>query len=358
MKKIDWYIFRKFMGTFVFIMALLLGITIVIDLSEKIDSLVDNHATVGVVVFDYFVFFIPYITSLIGPFFVLVSVIFFTSQLAARSEIIAILNSGTSFYRFLYPYMVAATLVAGIFFLGNHYMVPYANDKRIEFEHTYISKPPSGLRYSFHRTVAPGTIVYMENYSMSEGSGFKFSIDKFEKSKLVYKLRAERVDWDSTTKKWKISNYYIRELKDKKHIITQGARLDTVFNFKPSDFNISEHYKDAMTTPQLKQHIAIMYSSGQPDIEYYEVELYRRTSSAFSIYILTLIGVSVACRKMRGGLGWHLVLGIGLSALYEIVMKFSITFATNSSLPPLVAVWIPNLIFGLFAIYLVKKAPK
>lgn len=358
MKKLDWYILVKFLGTFVFIMALLLGITIVIDISEKIDDLVENHASVYAVVFEYFIFFIPYITSLIGPFFVLVSVIFFTSQLAERSEIIAILNSGTSFYRMLYPYMIGATLLAALFFLGNHYMVPYANTKRIKFEHTYVSKPHTSLRYSFHRTVAPGTIVYMENYSMVEGSGYKFSIDKFEKGKLVYKLRAERVDWDSTTKHWKISNYYIRELKDKKHVISKGDKLDTVFAFKPSDFNLMNHFKDAMTTPELKQHIAYMYSSGQPDIEFYEVELYRRTSSAFSIYILTLIGVSVASRKMRGGLGWHLVLGIGLSAIYEIVMKFSITFATNSNLPPVIAVWIPNVIFGIAAIYLIRKAPK
>lgn len=346
------------MGTFVFIMALLLGITIVIDLSEKIDALVENHASVSVVVFDYFIYFIPYITSLIGPFFVLVSVIFFTSQLAARSEIIAILNSGTSFYRMLYPYIVGATIIATLFYFGNHYFVPYANAKRIQFERTYISKPHTSLRYSFHRTVAPGTIVYMENYSSYEASGYKFSIDRFEKGKLVYKLRAERADWDSTSKKWKISNYYIRELKDKKDIITKGQVLDTAFSFKPTDFALSEHFKDAMTTPELKRYIIHMYESGQPDIEYFEVERYRRTSSAFSIYILTLIGVSVASRKMRGGLGWHLVLGIGLSAVYEIVMKFSITFATNSNLPPVIAVWIPNLIFGIAAVYLIKKAPK
>ncbi len=358
MKKIDRYILVKFLGTFVFIMALLLGITIVIDLSEKIDSLVDNHATVGVVVFDYFIYFIPYITSLIGPFFVLVSVIFFTSQLASRSEIIAILNSGTSFYRMLYPYMMGATIVAGIFYIGNHYFVPYANAKRIQFERIYVSKPHNNLRYSFHRTVSPGTIVYMENYSSFEASGYKFSIDRFEKGKLVYKLRAERADWDSTHKHWKVSNYYIRELKGDKHIITKGAMLDTAFAFTPSDFSMTEHFKDAMTTPQLKEHIAMMYASGQPDIEFYEVERFRRTSSAFSIYILTLIGVSVASRKMRGGLGWHLVLGIGLSALYEIVMKFSITFATNSNLPAIIAVWIPNIIFGLAAVYLIKKAPK
>jgi lipopolysaccharide export system permease protein len=358
MKKLDWYILKKFLGTFVFIMLLLLGVTIVIDLSEKIDNFVDNHATARIVITDFYVYFIPYITSLIGPFFVLVSVIFFTSQLAARSEIIAILNSGTSFYRMLLPYFVGATILATIFYFGNHYFVPYSNNKRIAFEKKYVSKPIEGMRYNFHRTVAPGVIVYFENYKPTDGSGFKFSIDKFINGKLVYKLRSEKIDWDKDRKRWKISNYYIRELSDNGDRISTGAVLDTVFSFKPEDFTFSENLKEVMTTPELIQYIDYMRKGGQPDIEFYEVERYRRTSSAFSIYIMTLIGVSLASRKVRGGLGWHLVLGIGLSALYEVIMKFSVTFSTNASLPPVLGVWIPNLLYAGLAFYLLKKAPK
>lgn len=358
MKKLDWYILKKFLGTFVFIMALLLCITIVIDLSEKIDGFVENHATVKVVVFDYFLYFILFITSMIGPFFVLVSVIFFTSQLANRSEIIAILNSGTSFYRMLWPYFVGASVIAFAFFLGNNYFVPYANVQRNIFEHKYVSKPFEGIGFNFHRTVAPGTIVYLENYKPTDGTGYKFSIDKFEKGKLVFKLRSERLNWNKGSKRWHITNYYTREMQGTQDVIHTGASMDTVFPFKPVDFSFTQHLKEEMTTPQLKEYIQYMYQSGQPDIEFYEVERYRRTASAFSIYILTLIGVSVASRRMRGGLGWHLVLGIALSAVYEIIMKFSITFATNASLPPLVAVWIPNVIFAALAFYLLKKAPK
>lgn len=358
MKKLDWYILRKFLGTFVFIMTLLLCITVVIDLSEKIDPFVNNHATPGVVIKDYYLYFLLYITSLIGPFFVLVSVIFFTSQLASRSEIIAILNSGTSFYRMLWPYFVGATILAAIFFFGNHYFVPFSNSKRIAFERIYVSKPMQGLRYNFHRMVEPGTIVYIENYKPSEKSGFKFSIDKFKDGKLVYKLRSEKIDWDSVKQRWQVRDYYIRELNDTRDKITSGELLDTKLAFRPEDIKFTEVYKDVMTTPQLNTYIEDMIKSGQPDVEYFEVEKYRRTSSAFSIYILTLIGVSLASRKVRGGLGWHLVLGIGLSALYEIIMKFSITFSTNSSLPPILGVWIPNLIFTLMALYLMKTAPK
>lgn len=358
MKKLDRYIFVKFLGTFVFIMALLLGITIVIDLSEKIDSFVENHVGAWQVISGFYIYFLPHITSLIGPFFVLVSVIFFTSQLASRSEIIAILNSGTSFYRMLWPYFLGASVLAAGFFMGNHYFVPYANNKRIAFEKAYIYKPYEGMRYNFHRTIAPGVIIYMENYKPTDGSGFKFSIDGFKDRKLVYKLRSEKIDWDKKKQKWRISNYYIRQLKEGRDIITKGEVLDTAFSFKPEDFSFTAHLKEEMTTPELKEYIKYMYASGQPDIEFYEVERFRRTSSAFSIYILTLIGVSVASRKVRGGLGWHLVLGIGMSALYEIIMKFSITFATNSSLPPLIAVWIPNFMFAAVGVYLLLKAPK
>ncbi len=358
MKKLDRYILWKFLGTFLFIMALLLCITIVIDIEEKIDAFVNNHAGVGIVLSQYLIYFIIYITSLIGPFFILVSVIFFTSQLAERSEIIAILNSGTSFYRMLYPYMLGATILAATFYLGNNYFVPFANKKRIKFENTYVSKPSEGLRFNFHRTIAPGTIIYIENYKPTDGSGFKFSIDKFADGKLVYKLRSDKIDWDKATKHWRISNYYIRELSPAGDKISSGAVLDTVFNFKPEDFTFAENKKEVMTTPELKEYIAYMYKSGQPDIEFYEVERYRRTSTSFSIYIFTLIGVSVASRKVTGGLGWHIVLGIGLCALYEVMMKFTITFSTNASLPPILGVWIPNLLYAGLAFYLIKKAPK
>lgn len=358
MKILDWYILKKFLGTFVFIMMLLLAVTDVIDLSEKIDSFVDNHATAKVVIFDYFGYFMIFITSLIGPFFILVSVIFFTSQLAGRSEIVAILCSGTSFYRLLYPYWMGAFILAAIFYLGNNYWVPSANAKRLQFERKYVDKPPEGLRFSFHRTIQPGVVAYFEGYKPSDNTANNFSIDRFKDGKLVYKLRSEKIAWDKAGKKWIVSNYYIREMSENGDKISSGVRMDSAFAFKPEDFTFSENRKEVMTTPELKDYIGYMYKSGQPDIEFYEVELYRRTSSSFSIFIMTLIGMSLASRKMRGGMGWHLVLGIGLSALYEIIMKFTVTFATNSSLSPFLGVWIPNILYAGLAIYLVRMAPK
>jgi lipopolysaccharide export system permease protein len=358
MKKIDWYILKKFLGTFVFILLLLILITVVVDISEKIDNFLDGTATVREIIFQYYLCFIPYICTLMAPFFVLVAVIFFTSQLADRSEIIAILNSGTSYYRFLYPYFIGALILGSTLWYCNNYLVPMANKRRLDFENTYINKFTKTLSYNYHRQIAPNTFMYLEDYHPANAVGARFSIDKFENGKLAVKLRSETIAWDSTTQKWKIHNYFIREIHPGGDVIRTGAELDSLFPFRPENFAITNDRKDEMTTPMLKDFIRHMQKSGSNDIEFYEVELFRRTSGAFSVLIMTLIGVSLASRKIRGGLGWHLVLGIALCASFEIIMKFSVTFSTNSSLQPFIGVWIPNVIFGFIAIYLTKTAPK
>ncbi len=358
MKKLDWYILKQFLGTFFFIIGLLISITIVIDLSEKIDNFLDNSIPLSAIVFEYYVNFVPYISALLAPFFVLVAVIFFTSQLANRSEIIAILNSGTSFYRMLYPYFLGATILGTGLWISNNWLVPQSNKKRLAFEHKYINKYQGSMRYNFHRQVAPSTIIYIENYSPGSAEGYHFAMEKFDKGKLVSKIRSEKIQWLKKEKKWRITGTYIRNFTENGEKLRAIAQLDTSFVFEPDDFSFTGSIKEEMTTAELSDHIDYMTKSGLSDIEFYEVEWHRRTSSAFSIYILTLIGVSVASRKVRGGLGWHLVLGIGLSALYEIIMKFSVTFSTNSTLPPFLGVWFPNFVFGALAIYLVRKAPK
>lgn len=358
MRILDWYILRKFLGTFVFILVLLLGITIVIDLSEKMDDFIENQISVFIIISQYYLNFIPWIVSLIGPFFILVSVIFFTSQLAERSEIIAILNSGTSFHRFLFPYFLGASFLFMLFMLGNHFAVPLANKGKKNFEDRYINKNQAALRYSFHRVVQPGVIAYFEYYRPAEHSAQHFSIDYFQNGKLVHKLMAEKIQWDSLRGKWHVTDYYFRKNIGAGETIQRGITLDTIFSFTPEDFSFSSSEKEVMTTPELTEYIDFMRAGGQSYIEFYEIEKYRRTSSSLSIFLMTLIGVSVASRKVRGGLGWHLVLGIGLSAFYEIVMKFSTTFSTNSSLPPILGVWIPNFLFLGIAVYLYRRAPK
>ena len=358
MKKIDWYILRKFLGTFVFIMLLLILITVVIDVSEKIDNFLDGTATWKEIVFTYYLSFIPYIVAMLAPFFVLVSVIFFTSQLADRSEIIAILNSGTSYFRFLRPYFVGAVILGGGLWYSNNYLVPESNKRRLGFENKYINKFTNNMSYNFHRQIRPGEFMYVENYRPADAVGFRFSIDKFTDGKMTFKLRSDKIEWDKKTNKWRVTNYFTRQMLPTGDIIKTGQQFDSAYNFTPESFSVSSDRKDEMTTPRLADFIDHMKKAGSNDIEFYEVERYRRSSGAFSVFIMTLIGVSLASRKLRGGLGWHLVLGIGICALFEIIMKFSVTFSTNSSLPPVLGVWIPNLLFGIVAIYLTAKAPK
>jgi lipopolysaccharide export system permease protein len=358
MKKIDWYILKKFLGTFVFIMLLLILITVVIDVSEKIDNFLDGSATWKQIIFVYYLSFIPYIVTMLAPFFVLVAVIFFTSQLAERSEIVAILNSGTSYYRFLWPYFVGAMILGGSLWYANNYLVPASNKRRIAYEDKYINKYTNNLSFNYHRQISPGTFMYVENYRPADAVGYRFSIDKFNNGVMTYKLRSDKIEWDKKMNKWKVYNYYSREMHPEGDIIRKGVELDTLYPFSPDNFSVTSDRKDEMTTPILRDFIERMKRAGSNDIEFYEVELYRRTSGAFSVFIMTLIGVSLASRKIRGGLGWHLVLGIALCSVFEIINKFSVTFSTNSSLAPIVGVWIPNVIFTFVAIYLTVKAPK
>jgi lipopolysaccharide export system permease protein len=357
-KKIDWYILRKFIGTFVFILILLLLITIVIDVSEKIDGFLGSNVPFKDIVTRYYAGFIPFIGAILTPFFVLVSVIFFTSQLAERSEIIAILNSGTSFYRFLYPYFLGASILAVSLWYANNYLVPASNKKRVDFENQYINKYINNITYNFHRQISPGLFMYVENYRPSDGLGYKFSLDRFDKGNLVYKLRSEKIEWDSTHHKWHIFNYYTRTITSTGDVIRTGAQLDTVLPVNQEMLSIVNVNKDQMSTPMLNTYIDRMRKGGMSNIEYYEVERYRRDAGAFSIFIMTLIGVSLASRRLRGGLGWHLVLGIALCSIFEIIGKFSITFSINSTLPPVIGVWVPNMIFGVLAIVLLYRAPK
>jgi lipopolysaccharide export system permease protein len=358
MKKIDWYILRKFLGTFMFIMMLLILITVVIDVSEKADNFLDGTAKLKEIVFTYYMGFIPYIVAMLAPFFVLVSVIFFTSQLADRSEIVAILNSGTSFYRLLWPYFVGACILGGSLWYANNYLVPSSNKRRLAFENKYINKFTNNMAYNFHRQISPGVFMYVENYRPADAVGFRFSIDKFENGKMTFKLRSDKIEWNKKLNKWTVYNYYTRQILPQGDIIKTGPQFDSAFSFGPESFTVTNDRKDEMTTPALVDYIDKMKKAGSNDIEFYEVERYRRTSGAFSVFIMTLIGVSLASRKIRGGLGWHLVLGIGICALFEVIMKFSVTFSTNASLPPVIGVWIPNVIFGFVSIYLLITAPK
>jgi lipopolysaccharide export system permease protein len=357
-KIIDRYIVRKFLGTFFFAIGLIILISIVFDISEKIDDFLEKHAPLRAIIFQYYFNFIPYFVNLFSPLFIFISVIFFTSKMAMQTEIIAILNSGISFRRLLVPYMVAATFLASLSFYLNGWVIPHANIERLAFENTYIKNPYVLKTRNIHRQISPDNFIYFESYNNRENTGYQFSYEKFREGRLVYKLMAERILWDSTTSKWKVENYFIREIDSLHESISGGAELDTNFAFSYEEFNRRINYIEAMDNHELNEFIDQEKMRGAENIAFYEVEKYRRSSYPFATFILTVMGVSLSSRKVRGGIGLQLGAGILLSFTYILFMQVTTTFATNGGMPALLSVWLPNIVFSIIAIYLVTKAPK
>lgn len=357
-KIIDKYIIGKFLGTFFFAIGLVILISIVFDISEKIDDFLEKKAPLKEIVFNYYLNFIPYFINLFSPLFIFISVIFFTSKMAMQTEIIAILNSGISFRRLLAPYLAAATILAALSFYLNGWVIPHANIERLAFENTYIKNPYVLRTRNIHRQISPDNFIYFESYNNRENIGYQFSYEKFEKGKLIYKLMAERIRWDSVTTKWEIENYFIREIDSLKEKITKGTTLDTNFAFSHVEFNRRINYIEAMDNKELNAFIVQEKMRGAENVAFYEVEKYRRSAYPFATFILTIMGVSLSSRKVRGGIGLQLGAGILLSFTYILFMQVTTTFATNGSMSPIIAVWIPNIVFAAISIYLVGKAPK
>jgi len=358
LKILDRYIIQKFLGTFFFALALILSITVVFDISEKIDDFIEKQAPFRAIVFDYYLNFIPYFANLYSPLFVFISVIFFTSRMAGNTEIIAILGSGISFKRFILPYMVAATVIASLAFYFNNWVIPHSTRVRLEFENRYIKNPFRFIYRNIHRQISPGNFIYFESYNNSENTGYQFSFEKFKNEKLSYKLMADRIVWDSTLSKWRLENYIIREIDGMHETLKQGARFDTIYPFKPEEFKRRENNIETMDTPTLRNYIRDEKQRGAENTTFMDVERYRRTALPFATFILTVIGVSVSSRKVRGGIGMQIGFGILLSFTYIMFIQISQTFAINANFPSLLAVWIPNIFFAAIAVFLFSKAVK
>lgn len=357
LKKLDIYIARKYLGTLLFALLLFTMVAIVIDLVEKLDDLIEKNVSAKELIFDYYFNFIPYIDALLTPLFVFIAVIFFTSRLAYRTEIVAMLASGMSYYRVLLPYFVSGLLVACILWWGNNYLIPNANKDRLAFEAKYINTYDRYNR-NVHLQVQKNHYIFMENYASKDSTGYKFSYEVFNNGQLAYKLRADRIKWDGTTGQWSVKNYVVREFDRDGERFYSGKNLDTVYNFKPVDLDKRSSTKEEMNTTELRAQIDLMQARGEEGVEYYYIELYRRTADSVMVLILTLIGATIASRKVRGGMGFHLAMGFALAGLYIVFSQFSKTFSTNGNLPPILGIWIPNVIFAGLGLWLLKKAQK
>lgn len=353
LKTIDYYIIKKFLGTFFYTITLIISIAMVFDISENLDEFISKDVTVKAIIFDYYLNFIPYFANLFSSLFTFITVIYFTSKMAYTSEIIAILSSGVSFRRFILPYMISALVIAIFSYTLGNYIIPPANKKRVDFRNTYISNRRASSGINIHRQLSPGVFIYMKTYNTTSDVGYKFTIEKFVDRKLVSKLTSDYIKWDREDKKWTIHNYMIRDIDGYNETLTTGSRIDTTLNMLPEDYRVVRNIVETMSLPRLNKEIEDLKLRGVNTTEF-EIEKHKRRSQPFSAFILTLIGVSLASRKVKGGLGLHLGLGILFSFSYIMFMQVSTVFAISGSVLPSIAVWIPNLIFGALAVYLYK----
>ncbi len=359
-KKLDIYITKKFMFTFFIAILLIIGIVIIFDISEKIDDFVAKQAPIKEIIFSYYVNFVPYFMNMFSPLFVFITVIFFTSRLAANSEIIAILSCGISYHRMMVPYIFSASVIAMLSLYLNLFVIPQANAERHVFEYKYTKKKTQIGERNIHYQIAPGEFVYIEQFSKYNNTAYKFTLESIKDNQLVSKISAERAVWDSTFGGWILKKYFIRDyneagLEDK---VKCGDQLDTVISLDISDFYRNAHTVEDLSYRELNELIETQRLRGDPNIKMAQVEKHTRFSLPFSAFILTIMGVSLSSRKKRGGIGWNLAVGIALSFSYILFMKFSQMFVYTGVMPPWLAIWLPNIIFAVVSGVLYHIAPK
>jgi len=354
---IDWYIIKQFLGTFVFITILMIAITVVFDINEKIEEFMKPEVTLSEIAFDYYANFIPYFIGLFSPLFSFITVIWFTSRLADRSEIIAMLSGGVSFNRLMLPYLISATIIASSNYVLSAYVIPKANVTRIAFQNKYIKNKAVQSGRNIQLEVEPGVFAYFDMYSAPSFMGYRFSLDHFEDKQLVSRLIANSIKYDSLYH-WTIIDYIIRDFDGMRENITTGTRRDTVLTFVPSDFLIAVGDCETMTSPELSKHIQRQKQRGIGNIQSFEIEYHMRQATIMSFYILTIIGLSLSSRKIKGGMGVNIGIGLGLSFAYVLFSKVSSTFAISGLVSPMIAVWIPNILYVFITIYVYLRAPR
>ncbi|MCX6235132.1 MAG: LptF/LptG family permease [Bacteroidetes bacterium] len=358
MKKIDYYIIKKFLGTFFFSIALLIVIVVVFDFSEKIDDFILKEAPLKEIIFSYYLNFIPYFVNLFVYLFTFISVIFFTSKMAANTEIVAIVSSGISYNRLMRPYLISSIFLAVMSFLLANFVIPQTNKTLLAFEEKYVSAPRSTRDINIHLQVAPETYIYVESYNALTATGHKFSLEKINKKGLYYKLTSEKAVWDSLTSNWSVYNYAERTIDGLKETISKGKLKKVAMDLKPEDFTFKVEDVITMNFADLNRFIKDEKMKGTKKVVEYIVAKQKRIANPFATIILTFIGFSLSSRKVRGGIGMNLGIGITITFTYILFMQVSSVYATYGNLPPFWAAWLPNVFFGALAVVLVRIAPK
>lgn len=354
-KKFDLYIMKQFLGTFMFALLLLLAIVIIFDINEKLDAMI--AAPLYDTVFKYFLNFLPYFANQFSPLFTFIAVIFFTSRLADHSEIIAILSSGISFKRLLVPYLVSASIIALASFVLAAYIIPPANVKRIEYTNKWVKDRQIDYGDNIQVQVSEGVMGYMARYDNLMKTGYRFSLEKFDGKTMVSRLTAQTIKYD-TLGRWIVKDYMIRDFSGMREQMQKGAELDTLLNLEPRDFLISSLDQEKLTNPELREYIARQKGRGVANIQSFEIEYEKRYANIAAAFILTVIGLSLSSRKVRGGMGVNIGIGLLLSFTYILFTTVTSTFAISGYTSPRVAMWIPNFVYILIAVYLYRRAAR
>ena len=358
-KKLDVYIAKKFILTFFVALLLIIGIVIIFDISEKIDYFVKNEAPLKAIIFDYYLNFIPYFVNMFSPLFVFITVIFFTSRMAANSEIIAIMAGGVSYNRMMVPYMASALFIALLSLGLNLYVIPRSNATRVDFEAQYIKRHNDFDLQDIHYQISPGQFVYIQSFSRWNNTAYRFTMEDIKDNRLVRKVSAETAVWDSTMDGWHLRRVFVRNysegLEDK---VEFAPQVDTVIALKIKDLFNNEKTVEALTIKQLNELIATQKLRGDANVMYAQIEKHRRWALPFSALVLTIIGVTLSAKKRRGGIGWNIGIGIALAFSYILFLRFSEMFVYTNTLPPGIALWIPNLLYAIIAAALYRYAPK
>lgn len=359
-KRIDRYIIKKFVGTYFFSILLIISISIVFDVNENLAKFSQYHAPLEAIVFDYYANFVPYFANLFSALFVFIAVIFFTSKLAGNSEIIAMMATGMSFKRLLRPYMISCMLLAGMSYYLSAYVIPHGTVIRQNFESMYKNKKKNTSAENVQLQVGPGVIAYIQHYDNNLKKGYGFCLDRFEDKKLVSHLTAMEIQYDTVSDSkyhWKLRNWKVRQLKGLKEHITSGGEQDSLIMMEPTDLVYSKGQQETFTSPELKEYISKQIDRGSGNVVQYQVEYHKRIASSFASFILTIIGASLSSRKRKGGMGMYLGIGLALSFAYIMMQTVSATFAINADFPPMLAAWIPNIIFAIIAFVCYRHAP-
>jgi lipopolysaccharide export system permease protein len=377
-KLLDKYILKTFLVTFFFVVLILLTVVTVIDLTDKMDKFAKAELD-AVAIFGYYLDYIPWIGSLLTPITIFIAAVYVCSRMAGHTEVIAMLSAGISFKRMLLPYFIGATLVGIISFTLNGWIIPNSNKSRLAFEMQYVKTKYYFEKQNIHIQVASDTYLYMKSYNNNNHTGYHFTLEKFSDNKLLEKLTASRIVWDSTKMKWTLFDWTLKrvdgifespqrpetvpamevsKVATTKEFVKSGTDLDTALVIHPKEFESDYRKYDGLTLNELDEQIKTLRARGSTGIELYEVEKYTRYTSPITIYILVFMGVIVSARKSRGGTGPQIALGFLLSFIFILFFTLFRTFAENGSMPPQISVWVPNIVFGLITIAMYKYVPR